>query len=67
MKASFFLVRLPVAVALLLGGGVVSYGVGAGYFPPIAIPSPLNVVATIGLAVALILTIFRAIIFPGLP
>ncbi len=42
--------RLLVAVPLVMVAAFLIYGFGAGYFWPIGLPTPLNVVATVGLA-----------------
>lgn len=48
------MLRMAFASVLLLLAGTLIYGFGAGYFWPIGLPTPLNVVAT-GVLSALVL------------
>lgn len=58
--------RGAAALAVAFAGGVVIYGFGAGYLsrglgvlPPLWLPNPFNVVATIVLGSALIVLVLR--------
>lgn len=58
-------VRIVLALALLLVGGVLIYGLGAGYFSRLGIgfPTPYNLVVTVVLTVVLLLAV-RRILWP---
>ncbi len=51
--------RFGFALAVLGVGGVLAYGVGAGYFPPIAIRPPFNLLITVLLACVVLLVAAR--------
>lgn len=56
-----FVLRLVLAAAVLLVGGLLIYAFGAGYFSQfgVGVPTPFNVVATLVLGAALLSVVAR--------